>query len=80
MNRHWMLLLTALLPACDMATRVASVDRQQSTTRLEATTPSPAPIKIDPALRDALLRAETPENYFPPFHLYRAKASKFLYR
>lgn len=61
MNRHWMLLLTALLPACDMATRVASVDRQQSTTRLEATTPSPAPIKIDPALRDALLRAETPE-------------------
>lgn len=61
MNRNWMLLLTALLPACDMATRVASVDSQQSTTRLEATTPSPTPIKIDPALQDALLRAETPE-------------------
>ena len=56
-----MLLLTALLPACDMATRVASVDSQQSTTRLEATTPSSAPIKIDPALRDALLRAESPK-------------------
>ena len=61
MNRHWMLLLTALLPACDMATRIASVESQPSTTDVEATTPSPALVKIDPALRDALLRAEAPK-------------------
>ena len=61
MNRHWMLLLTALLPACDMATRVASIESQPSTTGVEATAPSPAPIKIDPVLRDALMRAEAPK-------------------
>jgi len=61
MNRYWMLLLTALLPACDMATRVASIESQPSTTGVEATAPSAAPIKIDPALRDALMRAEAPK-------------------
>ena len=61
MNRYWMLLLTALLPACDMATRVASIASQPSTTEVEASSTSPAPLKIDPALRDALLRAEAPE-------------------
>ena len=61
MNRHWILLLTALLPACDMASRVASIESQPSTTRVEAPAPSPVQIKIDPALRDALLRAETPK-------------------
>jgi len=61
MNRHWMLLLTALLPACDMATRVASIESQPSTAGVEATAPSADPIKIDPALRDALMRAEAPK-------------------
>lgn len=61
MNRHWMLLLTALLPACDVATRVASVDRQESPTGIPASPPSSAVIKMDPALRESLLRAETPQ-------------------
>ena len=61
MNRHWMLLLTALLPACDIATRVASVDSQESTTRVAASSSSPALIKMDPELRESLLRAETPQ-------------------
>jgi hypothetical protein len=61
MNRYWMLLLTALLPACDMATRVASIESQPSTAGVEATAPSADPIKIDPALRDALMRAEAPK-------------------
>ena len=61
MNRHWMLLLTALLPACDVATRVASVNSQESPSDIAASPPSSAVIKMDPALRESLLRAETPQ-------------------
>ena len=60
MNRHWMLLLTAFLPACDVATRVASIESQPSTTGVEATAPSPPRSKSIPR-RDALMRAEAPK-------------------
>lgn len=61
MNRHWMLLLTALLPACDVATRVASVNSQESPSEIAASPPFSAVIKMDPALRESLLRAKTPQ-------------------
>ncbi len=60
MTRHWMLLLTALLPACDMTDRVASVASQDLGTDIEAPQPSFARIKMDPELRKDLLRAEAP--------------------
>ena len=61
MTRHWMLLLTALLPACDMTDRVASVANHDLTTDIEASQPSSPRIKMDPALREELLRAQTPK-------------------
>ena len=60
MSRYPLLFLFGLLPACNMAASVASVNDSTTTSETQSPQQVTPMVKIDPALRDALMRAESP--------------------